>query len=404
VLHGWDAIIGRMINNKQSTVGVGPTLAFAFVVMAVLLSVFGTFREFTNIQIGAIVLLGICYVFLGIYGYHICTRTEDIRIAYLYFLCQLLIGGSMMFLSNGVGVSPMLFLPIIGQSVVTLQPRPMITINAVIAVIYFGCMRYFISGWVPFWNSIPFFLAGQILLILFLQLVTDEDRIHNENSRLVKELESANIALKEYADQVEELTVTRERNRMAREIHDGVGHYLTVIHMQIQAAEAIMDHEPNKARETLKRAMHQAQEALREIRNSVSILRDMPEESISMENRLLEFEENLRDSNIQPHTSVLGDMRKLPPQYEQTIIRTMQEGIQNCIKHAEASNIWIVLDYTYPDVVKLNIRDDGKGSQSPSNTGFGLISLQERVRLLDGKFITGNHVDGGFSLEVEVPG
>jgi signal transduction histidine kinase len=389
-------------STKQSYASTGPTLAFAFVVMGVFLSIFGTWRDITNIEIIAMVVLGTCYVFLGIYGFHICIRTQDHIIQFLYFSGQLLIGGALIFLANGSGLSPLLFIPIIGQTVVLLEPRPMIMVNGIMVIIYFGILRYFSNGWIPFWNSIPFYLAGQILLILFLQLVGDEDRIHNENFKLVRELEEVNKTLKEYSEQVEELTITRERNRMAREIHDGLGHYLTVINMQIQAAGAVMDSDPEKSKEILGRAMNQAQEALREIRKSISLLHEGKDDEVSLIQKLNELNIIIQDANITPNIDILGDLRDLPAQYEKTLLRTVQEGVQNCIKHSKANNVWILLDFRNHESTRLSIRDDGIGNQNQGN-GFGLISLEERARILNGKFSYGNLIEGGFYIEIEVP-
>lgn len=380
----------------------GPTLGYAFVVMMVFLSIFGTNRAITNAQIGALITLGICFLFLGIYGFHVCLRSDDKNIFYLYFGAQLVIGGALLFLSEGNGLSPLLLMPLVGQSVILLQPRSMIITNGVIAALYFTALRYYASGWVPFWNSIPFYLAGQIVLIFFLQLAGDEDRTHDENRRLILELGEANASLLAYSGKVEELTITRERNRMAREIHDGVGHYLTVINMQIQAALAVMQKDPKKSREVLTRAMNQTQDALHDIRKSVSILRESADDQIDLKASLENFKTILQDSNITPEIEILGSIRILPAQYDQTILRILQEGIQNCIKHAHADIIRITLDYTLPDHTKVLICDNGKGVTG-ENTGFGLISLQERIRLLDGAFVYGNAPEGGFFIEAEVP-
>ncbi len=388
--------------SRQTNTSAGPSLAFTFVVMGVFLSIFGTNRNITGVQIGALIVLGICYLFFGIYGFHICIRSNDLLLHYLYFAGQLLVGGALLFISEGNSLSPLLLIPLIGQSVMVLAPRIMILVNGVIAAIYFSFLLNNSAGWFPFLNSIPFYLAGQLLLILFLQLVGDEDRIHAENARLIGELESANMNLQRYASQVEELTITRERNRLAREIHDGVGHYLTVVNMQIQAARAVMEKDPIRAQETLLRAMNQTQEALKEIRESVSILREAPEEYIPLTKKLEEIKLNLMDSHLKPEISIDGEIRELPFQYEQTLLRIIQEGIQNCIKHANADKIWILLDYRELDKTRIIIRDNGVGLVN-KGSGFGLISLQERVRLLDGVFSYGNAQEGGFFIEVEVP-
>ncbi len=83
--------------------------------------------------------------------------------------------------------------------------------------------------------------------MVFTQMALDEEKSRREVERLVDKLETANVKLRKYADEVEELAIIQERNRLAREIHDGLGHYLTTIHMQLQAAEVIIDKDRDKA-------------------------------------------------------------------------------------------------------------------------------------------------------------
>jgi len=381
---------------------IGPTLAFAVVVMGVFLSIFVTLREITSFGIAVIVLSGISYVLLGIYGFSIISQVQNHTIHLIYFLIQILLGGIVLFLSKGIGVSVLVLFPLIGQTVLMLQPRTMIAANALIAFMYITILALFSQDWTRLWNSIPWYLAGQLFLIIFLQTSLEEDKAHAANLRLLNDLEEANKNLKEYAIQVEELTITRERNRIAREIHDGVGHYLTVIHMQIQAALAVMDSKPDRSRDTLERAANQAKEALREIRNSVALLREIPEDTETFEVKISRLLRQLDDSSITAHYNQTGDPIVMPAQFEHTIYRSIQEGVQNCLKHAEANHLWIDLDTSDCHLVKLSIRDDGKGAQSDSN-GFGLTSLAERVRLQQGRFSSGNHPEGGFFLSVEVP-
>jgi signal transduction histidine kinase len=370
--------------------------------MGVFLSIFVSLREITSLGIAVIVLAGISYVLLGIYGFSIISQLQNHTIHLIYFALQIFLCGLIVYLSKGIGVSVLVLFPLVGQTVMILQPRTMIAVNAVIALMYISTLAFFSQDWTRLWNSVPWYLAGQLFLIIFLQTSLEEEKAHASNLRLLNDLAEANSNLKEYANQVEILTITRERNRIAREIHDGVGHYLTVIHMQIQAALAVMNTKPERSRETLERAAIQAKEALMEIRNSVAILREIPEDTETLEEKIGRLLKQLGDSTIETHYNQIGDLITMPAQYEHTIYRSIQEGVQNCLKHAQASHLWIELDTSDCHRVKLSIRDDGKGSQENSN-GFGLTSLAERVRIQQGQFSAGNHPDGGFYLTVEVP-
>jgi signal transduction histidine kinase len=163
-----------------------------------------------------------------------------------------------------------------------------------------------------------------------------------------------------------------------------------------------MDSDPEKSKEILGRAMNQAQEALREIRKSISLLHEGKDDEVSLIQKLNELNIIIQDANITPNIDILGDLRDLPAQYEKTLLRTVQEGVQNCIKHSKANNVWILLDFRNHESTRLSIRDDGIGNQNQGN-GFGLISLEERARILNGKFSYGNLIEGGFYIEIEVP-
>lgn len=393
-----------MISNidMHKTNRVGASIAFAVVVMGVLLSFFAPTRQITNLEIAAIIVLATCYVFVGIYGFGILSQANIPFVHLVYFACQILLGISLIFLSKGKGIGPILFLPLIGQSVTLLPPRTMIGVNGIIALAYLIGFRYYATNWDVLWTNLPWYLTGQVFVIIFLQMAVEEDKAQSKNLKLLMDLEQANENLRRYASQIEELTISRERNRIAREIHDGVGHYLTVINMQIQAAEAVMMIDPSKAKETLSRATTQSQNALMEIRKSVTILREGSGKELLLSRRLRELLDNICDCPIQPEFKQLGTERPVSAQSEQAIYRTAQEGIQNVIKHAQAENIWIILDYTLKDEIRLTVRDNGIGRQS-GNTGFGLIGLEERMRLINGSFRAQDLNDGGFEIVIEVP-
>ncbi len=118
------------------------------------------------------------------------------------------------------------------------------------------------------WASVPIFFAGQVFILIFTQMAVTEQRARLKLENLAAELSEANKHLSEYADRVRELTITQERNRMAREIHDGLGHYLTTINMQIKAARAILSKDNKKAQSLMENAQNLSSVALLEIKLS----------------------------------------------------------------------------------------------------------------------------------------
>jgi signal transduction histidine kinase len=233
-------------------------------------------------------------------------------------------------------------------------------------------------------------------------MAVSEEKSRSEVERLVKQLEDANQRLRKYAIQVDELATTRERNRLAREIHDGLGHYLTTINMQIQAALAVMGKDNRKAKDALSTAQNMTHDALDDVRQSVAALRASPDEDLPLNERIINLTSNLPSSGITPTFEVIGEPRALSPQITLTIFRTAQEGINNACKHAKATKVHITLDFSDPISVTLSMQDNGIGSDVTTG-GFGLIGLRERAHFLNGNLTTRTTPGQGFELEIKLP-
>ncbi|MFC7533062.1 sensor histidine kinase [Actinoplanes sp. GCM10030250] len=220
------------------------------------------------------------------------------------------------------------------------------------------------------------------------------------------ELAVAHERLREYAVQVEGLAAVQERNRVARDIHDGLGHALTVVQMQIKAARAA----PGRADEMLAKAQDQAEEALRVVRRSVSALRE-PRVAIPLQDALRAL---VSAADLPIELNIRGTGRRLDAETEESLFRAAQEGLTNVRKHAGASRIFLVLDFTRPDSVRLEVSDDGaglapgnkngSGNEEGSGGGFGLLGLRERAAHLGGELTFAPAPGGGALLRMEVPG
>ncbi len=383
--------------------GAGADLAFAVVLLASYFATFSAIKSTSTLDLVLMIVLGVAYVAIGIYGYGFCAASGSFWLQLAYFVVQVPLGGLIVYLAKGGGFNALILLPLAGHSVMMLPRNWMLAANAAILASYLLAVGLVSAGWQSASANLPTFLAGQVFVVAFTQMALNEERARREVERLVGALEVANQQLREYALQVEELAIARERNRLAREIHDGVGHYLTTIHMQIQAARAVSASDPDRAQEVLWHAQNLSQEALADIRRSVAALRAGPEGSLPLTSRIYEMVKNYEIGGLAADLKVNGQPRRISPQATLTLFRAAQEGLSNASKHAEANRVSILLDYSEPKIVRLMIQDDGRGADCVEG-GFGLMGLRERVNLLAGEFEVNTAPGEGFRITVGVPG
>ncbi|HEY9077174.1 MAG TPA: sensor histidine kinase [Anaerolineaceae bacterium] len=383
--------------------GRGVDLAFAVVVLAAYFSTFSSFKQGTLGAILGLIFLGTLYISIGTYGYGYCARSGSLTQKSLYFLVQIFIGSIIVYITQGNGFSAMVLIPLASHSVFLLPQRHEYFFNMLILCSY-SLVLYLISGGISkIITDLPVFLAGQIFIIVFTQMAVNEERARSQVENLVSNLEQANHRLRMYAAQIEELATTKERNRLAREIHDGLGHHLTTIHINIQAAIALVDHDPHRAVEILRKAQSQTQLALEDVRSSVATLRSPVEATMPVSAQIPRLLQTCEPFGIKGNFSLEGEERELNPQTNLILYRIIQEGINNACKHSKAKNLWIDLDFRQNQTVTLGIRDDGKGVEKIDG-GFGIIGLKERVALLNGQLNISTSEGHGFEIIVKIPG
>jgi signal transduction histidine kinase len=217
--------------------------------------------------------------------------------------------------------------------------------------------------------------------------------------RLAGELEKANAQLRLATAQAEDLAAANERNRLARDIHDGLGHYLTVIAVQLQAARALLPGQAARALEVISTAEQTSRTALDDVRRSIGALRAAPERP-----PLCTAIGNLvQESGLPVQFRIEGLARPLPEMLEQALFRSTQEGLTNVRKHAPGAGTEVVVDFRQAGRICLEIVDRGAGTPPEASGGFGLTGLRERLTEVGGTLATGPRPGGGFVLHVEVP-
>jgi len=218
---------------------------------------------------------------------------------------------------------------------------------------------------------------------------------------LVNRERLARLQLHDYAARIEELATANERNRIAREIHDSVGHCLTATHVQIEAARALVIKDAARALECLTQAQSLAREGLDEVRRSVQLLRSGPFEGRPFAAAVAGLVDECRAGGVEVVLAIDGTARPLSPAVEFTLYRAAQEALTNVRKHAQAAHADVRLRYDL-DAVALDVTDDGVGALDVGH-GFGLVGLRERLALTGGTLEVDTAAGAGFMLRVRVP-
>jgi signal transduction histidine kinase len=345
---------------------------------------------------------GVIYTLIGIFGIQYFDRAESAIVKLLYFIIQIaLIGALNQFLGFDVELW-LLTLPLVSQAVIMLPRGQLLMVCGVILLVFIGPVVPLAD--IGMLISYVFtFLATMVFVAVFTHIVLSERLARREVERLAGELGEANQRLREYATQIEDLATMEERNRLAREIHDSLGHYLTVINVQLEAARAVMKSDHARALDALEKAQSLTKEGLSEVRRSVAALRASPIEGKSLPDLIESLIEECRAAGMIAEFTLSGEHRTVSVAQKQTLFRAAQEGLTNVRRHAKASRVDVLLGYEDEKRVRLHIEDNGVGVDPDElESGFGLLGIRERVQLLGGKVRVEGMPNQGFVLEVEL--
>ncbi len=272
---------------------------------------------------------------------------------------------------------------------------------------YIGCyeagQQSYILG---FYNVL--ISLNMVIFIIFCVFVIQEQRgtiqevneLYGKLSVANEELQQANIQLQKYADMKEKMGQTKERNRLAREIHDTLGHTLTGISAGIDACIAMIEIAPDKTKSQLEVISGVTREGIQEIRRSVSQLRPDALERLSLESAIQKL---VKDTNTLAKTKVTFDCQVRPLYFgedeEKAIYRVIQESLTNAMRHGQAAQVEIRMWRRDGDV-RLTIQDNGVGCEK-IRPGFGTEHIKERIALLNGTVVfDGSH---GFLVDATIP-
>ncbi|MDF2985880.1 MAG: sensor histidine kinase [Eubacterium sp.] len=247
-----------------------------------------------------------------------------------------------------------------------------------------------------------------IMFIVYCVYVIQEQRgtidevnmLYKKLSEANEDLQNANNQLQIYATVTEKMGETKERNRLAREIHDTLGHTLTGISAGIDACIATVEKSPEGTKKQLEIISKVTREGISDIRRSVNQLRPDALEHLSLEYAITKM---IMDINSVTNTKVFFQSEvkvlKFDHDEENAIYRVIQESLTNAIRHGKATKIWIKMRKEFSEIL-LTIQDNGTGCET-FKQGFGTRHIMERIEMLNGTVKFEN--SDGFVVSAKIP-
>lgn len=222
-----------------------------------------------------------------------------------------------------------------------------------------------------------------------------------EHYQLLEEINRKNHELIMYANTVEELAVARERNRLARDLHDTIGHTMTSLIALLEVSSITCDKQDIKTHNKLREAIELARGGLNDIQRSISGLGPEKLENTSFISAVNKLVAEFKNSGTEIELTVNGTEKSMSYAKSEALYRACQESVTNSIRHGKASRIEVIIKFTN-DTIKLFIVDNGIGC-TDIKMGFGLQGMEQRLCAVGGKLRYGSDGEEGFNVSVEVP-
>lgn len=234
-------------------------------------------------------------------------------------------------------------------------------------------------------NSIVIYIPFSLMIILLCLTLVSERKSRQQASAL--------------AEEVEVLAADLERTRIARDIHDSLGHTLTTLDIQLELAQTLHTADPDRALQALNQAKGLSSQSLQEVRRAVATMR---QGRFDLSNALGALVEQMNRSQAFSVDAQI-DLPQLPLQMSQQLYLIVKEGLVNIQKHSHASavNLWA---QTTSEGVTVGLSDNGIGFEAQRTvSGFGLRGMQERVQLLEGRMKINSSAGQGTLIQVMIP-
>jgi signal transduction histidine kinase len=261
---------------------------------------------------------------------------------------------------------------------------------------------FYRPGGAPFLPPMTAFLIQTVSFLLvgyFISTLMSRLRAQNVS------LEQANAQLVHYSSTLEQLTISRERNRLARELHDTLAHTLSALSVQLETAKAYFDVDSGATKELIDKSLQATRSGLLETRRALKELRASPLDDLGLLLALRKMaEEFSARAKFKLHLSLPDQLESLSPDVEQAVYRVAQEALTNAGHHANAQNLTLELA-TNDGRLTLTVADDGLGfdvEQGEVAGRFGLPGMRERAQLVSGQLTIESRPGQGSRIKLTV--
>ncbi|HEY2421321.1 MAG TPA: sensor histidine kinase [Neobacillus sp.] len=241
-------------------------------------------------------------------------------------------------------------------------------------------------------NAIISYLATLLLVYLFRGISLEREK----GQLLNTELAEAHVKLKE-------ITIVKERTRIAQEMHDSIGHSLIALRMHLEFVENMMEADPQKAGEALAKAHNFSQKSIKELRKAVAVLKDKSKSSqIELEELLHDMIESLQTSgNLKFTLNFDKEVESCNQNMKNSIYNSVREAVTNGLKHGKAQQFRIDITKS-SESIRVIVEDNGQGCGQIKKS-HGLEGIEERISVLNGKVSFSSEKGHGFKLFAEIP-
>lgn len=203
--------------------------------------------------------------------------------------------------------------------------------------------------------------------------------------------------------------ISEERARLARELHDIVAHSVSMIAVQAEAGETLLEDDPERAAAAFRSIQAASRQSLTELRRLLGLLREAdspaalaPQPGLAEIGRLVE---GVRAAGLTVELTIVGEPSALDPGVDLSAYRVVQEALTNALRHAGPARARVRISYL-PGALEVEVADDGHGGGEPAGAGAdgqGLVGMRERVALYGGEFLAGRRSEGGFAVRARLP-
>ena len=257
-----------------------------------------------------------------------------------------------------------------------------------------GSPPYVVGSTVTVIQTVVFLAVGYFISWLMTRLRAQQ-----------QSLEQVNLQLSHYASTLENLAISRERNRMARELHDTLAHTLSTLSVQLETVKAYWDVDPAAAQQILNKSLETTRSGLQETRRALKSLRASPLDDLGLRLAVHQLAESAASrGNLALELLLSEALPALSPDVEQCVYRVAQEAVANVVHHAGARTLTVRL--TGADGrVSLLVRDDGRGFDPngvPQPGHFGLAGMRERAQLVGGQLTITSRPERGTTIQLTV--